>query len=83
MTLADKIEQADAPCRDLDISMLSAEQERRIVEWLREESKSSWCLSDRFPWWKLKLRFANKVAAATMLNLSNAIERGEHRKAKP
>ena len=56
--------------------------EKRIVEWLRAESKSSWLLSERLPWWRLRLRFANKVAGASIRNIAKAIESGDHRKDK-
>ena len=61
----------------------TAEDERAaVVAWLREQSRRSWFLTDSFPWWRLRLRFANKVAATTFRIMANRIERGDHHKGK-
>lgn len=68
----------------LDCATAGADAERtRVVAWLRGQMHRSWAMADGQPWWWMRLRFANRVAATVCNLLADWIERGEHWPAPP
>ena len=58
-----------------------AERERAaVVAYLQAQMHESMFVSDSLPWWRFRLKFANKVAAAASRNLAIKIRNCAHLK---
>ena len=62
-------------------AMTEAERERAaILNMLAAQKAESMAIADYLPWWKVRLRFANRVAAAACNRIARRIERGDHKR---